>query len=496
MNASRARSDSCFRARPRALLSAARLGVALVLTALLGLAAAPRSCATAPASRRFVITAHGAVGDGSTSNTRAIQATIDACATAGGGTVVVPAGVFVSGALYFKPGVNLELQQDAVLKSSTVIGEFPPIYTRWEGIERYWTSAFLNFIGGHDVRVTGPGTIDGSGLDWPGQPKHPRGPRARRPRPVAAREPAPSGPRPKVTQAYPGRLPSTATLNFAPAPHDLPPINAAGIALPGNPNRLAPPRAIVFQNCTGVRVDGVHLVNPARWGFVFIYCHDVVAHGLTVRTDRYIPSSDGMDLCSCNDVLVSDCDIACHDDDISIKAGKDADGRRVNRPSQNIRIEDCRFGSGGGVAIGSEVSGSIRHVRVERCVFVGTGSAARIKSQPSRGGVIEDIVFRDLRLSHVALAINFDLAWRMVPPLAPAAKVLTQVRDIRLENITGTAESAGLIRGYPTSPFAAPKFKDLSLTTRRGLVLENVSGSDLSGLHLNVADGPAVIRRK
>lgn len=461
----------------------------LMLGTLLALASRPCGAA-APAAARFLITAHGAVGDGATSNTRAIQATIDACAAAGGGVVVVPAGVFVSGAVYFKPGVNLELQAKAVLKSSTVMSEFPPIYTQWEGVERYWTSAFLNFVGLRDVVVTGPGTIDGSGLEWPGQPKHPRGPGRRPPAPVAA---APR-PLPPVATAYPGRRPTTTTLAFAPDPRHLPPINAAGIALAGNPDRLAPPRALVFQDCTAVRIDGVHLVNPARWGFVFIYCRDVVARNLTVNTDGYIPSSDGMDLCSCDGVLVSGCDIACHDDNISIKSGRDADGRRVNRPSQHIRIEDCRFGSGGGVAIGSEVSGSVRDVRVERCQFVGTGSAARIKSQPSRGGVIADVVFRDLELSGVARAIDFDLRWRMVPPLAPAAPELTQVRDIRLVNIHGTAQSGGLIRGYPNRPFAAPSFEGVTLTTQRGLVLENVTAADMSGLHLRAAEGPAVIR--
>src|ERR1700690_1130773 len=126
---------------------------------LLLLASAPL-CTAAPKTR-YVISERGAVGDGATVNTRAIQSAIDACSTAGGGGLVVPRGVFLSGALYFRPGVDLLVEKDGVLKSTTSMVDFPPIYTRWEGIERYWPSAFLNFVGMRDVIVSGEGTIDG-----------------------------------------------------------------------------------------------------------------------------------------------------------------------------------------------------------------------------------------------------------------------------------------------------------------------------------------------
>jgi polygalacturonase len=290
-------------------------------------------------------------------------------------------------------------------------------------------------------------------------------------------------------------LPTTATVNFAPDPAHLPPINAAGIPLPGGAGRVSPPRAIVFQNCTNVRVSGVHLKNQARWGFVFIYCRDVVAENLNVRIDAYIPSSDGIDVCSCQNVRISGCDIDCTDDDISIKAGKDVDGLRVNRPSENITISDCTFGSGGGVAMGSEVSGSIRHVLVERCKFTGSGTAARIKSQPSRGGVVEDIVFRDIQLTDVSRAFSFELEWRMVPPIAPPAKVLTVVRNVRLINFSGTARAGGVIQGLKGSPIQDVKFENCKVTAQSGLILENEKIPDLAGLELKVAEGEPIIRR-
>lgn len=441
--------------------------------------------------QRYVITKFGAVGDGQTVNTKAIQSAIDACADHGGGVIVVPKGVFLSDALFFKQGVNLLVETNAVLKATARMADFPPIYTRWEGVERYWTSAFLNFIGLRNVTVSGAGTIDGSGLDWPIF----RGRRHRHgSRPPASRKTL-ANPLPTPEAVYSHPLPTTAKLNFAPNPTNLPPINAAGIRLPGAVSRLAPPRAVVFQNCKHVRVSGLHLKNQARWGFVFIYCRNVVANNLNIHVDGYIPSSDGVDVCSSRNVRIRHCNIACTDDDISIKAGKDADGLRVNRPSENITISNCTIGRGGGIDVGSEVSGSIRHVMVRHCTFNGTSQAARMKSQPSRGGVIQDITWRDIKLNNVSRAFDFEMAWRMVPPLAPPAKVLTVARHIRLVNFSGTARSGGVMIGLKGSPLLDVKFRNCNITADHGLVLQNVKNPDLSGLHLKVAEGKPIIYR-
>jgi exo-poly-alpha-galacturonosidase len=143
---------------------------------------------------------------------------------------------------------------------------------------------------------------------------------------------------------------------------------------------------ICFSNCSNVRITDLHLRQQAVWCLHLLYCQNVVVDNLNIRALQYIPSSDGIDVDSSREVKISRCDIACYDDDIAIKSGKDTDGLRVNRPSENITISDCTIGVGAGITMGSEVSGSIRHVLVQRCKFTGTDSAARIKSQPSRGG--------------------------------------------------------------------------------------------------------------
>ena len=416
------------------------------------------------AAQRYLITDFGAVTNGQTVNTKAIQSAIDRCASDGGGVVVVPQGTFMSGALFFKPGVNLLVEKEAMLKGTTNQDDYPQIFTRWEGVERKWTCAFLNFDRMTNVFVTGEGTIDGSGDLW--MQRGGFGRRGRR----------------GGTNSIPALTNSVSLANSY--------TNASGTN--GFPRR-GRPRLICFSNCRNVRITNLHLHQQAVWCLHLLYCRNVVADNLDIRAFQYIPSSDGIDVDSSRDVKISRCDVSCFDDDIAIKSGKDADGLRVNRPSEYITISDCTIGAGGGIAMGSEVSGSVRHVLVQRCKFSGTGSAARIKSQPSRGGVIEDITWRDIQLDNARQAFDFNLEWRMVPPISPPAKVLTVARNIRLINFSGTVQSGGVIHGLKGSPILGVQFKNCNVTAQRGLILGNVQAPDLSGLHLKVANGEPII---
>jgi polygalacturonase len=458
-------------------------GAKLIWIALFALAAVRALTATAmavnaaPPAQRCLITDSGAVADGQTLNTKAIQSAIDRCAGSGGGVVVVPKGVFLSGALFFKPGVNLLVEKDGVLKGTANPEDYRQINTRWEGVERLWTCAFLNFEGMTNVQVTGEGTIDGSGDLW-----MQRGGLGGRGRGGAAN---PSLAQTNVQDAAPGvRSAGAADVST----------NASGtnsVARRGGGR----PRLICFSNCGGVRIAGLRLQRQAVWCLHILYSQDVVVDNLNIRAIERIPSSDGIDVDSSRNVQISRCDIDCNDDDIAIKCGKDADGLRVNRPSENITISDCAIGAGGGITMGSEVSGSIRHVLVQRCQFTGTGDAARFKSQPSRGGVIEDIVYRDIQMDNVRQAVEFEMAWRMVPPIAPPAKVLTVVRNVQFIHFSGTAQAGGTIHGLPDSPIQNVKFENCKVTAQRGLTVENTTDLALSGLELKVAAGEAIIRR-
>lgn len=402
---------------------------------------------------KYDITHFGASGDSKTLNTIYIQKAIDECSKNGGGVVVVPKGRFITGAIFLKQGVNLNNEKDAVLKGSVTQADYPQIDTRWEGEERKWTSALINIINVNNVEVFGEGTIDGSGTEWPGF----------------------------------GRMPGPQMQQLSQAARD------SMMRLP----RLGRPRLICFQNCTKVRIHDLSLRNQSVWCLHILYCTDVVAKKLNIKAAHTIPSSDGIDVDSSNGVLITGCYIDDNDDCISIKSGKDADGLRVNRPSENIIVEKCRFGYGhGGVAMGSETSGGIRNVRIRNCdVDSGNWAPIRFKTQPSRSGVVENIEYRDIRIKDARQAFEFNMEWRMVPPIAPPAKVLPVVRKVRFINVSGKVNSVGMIHGLKDSPIYDVKFRKCKIKAQKGLTVDNIKDVDYSGLSADVKEGQVIIKK-
>lgn len=385
---------------------------------------------------RYDITDFGARGNGRTVNTAAIQRAIDTAHAAGGGRVVVPAGTFRSGALFFRPGVDLEIVRGGVLKATVDPADFPVVSTRFEGVERDWRCAFLNFDRSRNVRVFGEGTVDGSGVEW------------------------------------------TAGVPFGPAGR---------------------PRLICFTACDGGSIAGLRLREQASWCVHVLYTRGFELADLDIRSAHNIPSSDGLDIDSSSEVTARRVFIDVNDDCVSIKSGKDADGRRVGRPSENILIEDCHFAYGhGGVAMGSEISGAIRNVTVRNCRMDGDNwGPIRFKSQPSRGGIVEDITFENIVLNDTRSMIDCNMEWRMVGRLAPPADPLTRLRNIRLINVTGTVESVGTIHGFAEAPFGPDvfRFENCTITARSGLSVANAEVST-EGLTLRVAEGEPVFERR
>lgn len=394
-------------------------------------------CASAKPTRRVLITDYGAVGDGQTLNTQAIQTAIDKCAADGGGTLVIPKGVFLTGAIFLKQGVNLLAEKGGVLKGTVNPDDYPQVFTRWEGEEKEWTAALINAFNMTDVNFTGEGTIDGSGDEW--MERYPRGSEAL---------------------------------------------------------KIGRPRLIAIQNCKNVRVSGLNLKNQACWCLFILYSEDVVAEDIVIRAEHNIISSDGIDVDSSTRVRITNCDIDVNDDCIAIKSGKDEDGRRVNRPAEDILIEKCRLLYGhGGVSMGSEMSGGIRKVEIRDCVVEADNWAPiRFKSQPSRGGVVENITYRDITLKNTRKAFEFNMAWRMVPPIKPPSDPLPVVRDVKIVNVSGTVDQVGDMTGLDDSPIENVVFENCKIDAKTGFQLKNVKGLDLSGLSINVEEGEAIIR--
>ncbi len=464
--------------------------------------------AVASEAKSWSVADHGAVGDGKAVNTKAIQATIDACAKDGGGTVVIPRGTFLTGALFFKPGVSLEVAREAVLKGTINLDDYPMVKTRWEGTDREWTSALLNFFDMKNFSISGEGLINGSGTEFPRIQRPPAGARGTTENTSGGRGNSAGGFGGGGGGGRGGAGGGGGGAGIGAGGRDPGAMNARGSqnnrdTISGesgngtNGPRRGRPRLIAIQNCEHVRVSGLHLQDQASWCLFMVYSTDVLAENLNIRAEHHIPSSDGIDIDSCNHVHVIGCDIDVNDDCISIKSGKDEEGRRVNRPAENILIEKTRFGYGhGGVAMGSEVSGGIRHVEVRDCVVDDDNWAPiRFKSQPPRGGVVEDIVYRNIDIHQAREAVVFDLAWRMVGPALPPAPHLTDVRGVKLINVSGKVKSAGSIIGLAGGEIEDVTFENCHLEAETGLKVAHIQKLDTSGLTLVVATGEAIIRK-
>ncbi|MET0322498.1 MAG: glycosyl hydrolase family 28 protein [Duganella sp.] len=364
------------------------------------------------ADRSVVITAAGAVADGATAagaatiNTRAIQAAIDGLAQAGGGTVVVPPGVFVSGALFLKPAVHLHLERGAVLRCSTDLSHFPVQRTRIEGhFEEAFNPGLINASGCDGLRITGEGTLDGAG-------------------------------RPVWDLFWKLR-------NAAPDPHNFP--------------NLGVPRArlAVIERSRGVMIDGVTFKDAQFWNLHLYRCQDVNVRNARFEVpDDYkqAPSSDGIDLDSCQHVTIERCYFSVTDDCIAAKGSKGprALEDRDSPPVEHVRVRHCHFRRGHGVfTLGSEAT-IVRDVVVEHCTVTDVDVAV-IKLRTDTPQLYEDIHFRHLTLNTTGArgALLLVRPWTQYADLKGAAPPQSVVRNITMTDISGNFVSFGSIRPNP-----------------------------------------------
>jgi polygalacturonase len=410
----------------------------------------------------YDVTQYGAVGDGKTPATSAIQSAIDACGRAGGGTVVVPAGTFIIAPIVLRSRVTLHLVAGAILKATDDADQFPEWVSDWEGASA--VKARQPLIGGeglHDVALTGRGTIDGTGSVW-------------WKRQFAAR--------------------------------------------PGDAQR---PLLVRFVTCNNLLIEGLTFINSPMWTISPLACDNVNITGITIRNPPESPNTDGINPDSCRNVRISNCHIDVGDDCITIKSGKETDGRQQLRPCQNITITNCTLVHGhGGVVIGSEMTGCVRNVAISNCIFVGTDRGIRFKARRGRGGVVEDVRASNLVMDGVKVPIAINLfygcgAWNdpRVNDIAPIPvdEHTPRFRRLRFSNITATNAkfAAMFVVGLPEMYVEDVSLQDvvirldrfntemgepdmspvISESCRAGVVARYVRGLRLSGVEVCEALG-------
>ncbi len=380
--------------------------------------------------RDFLITDFGAKSDGEFDCSQAIKDTIDTASKAGGGRVIVPAGTFSTGPVHLDSHIELHLREGATLSFIPDPDKYlPAVFTRWEGVEFMGLSPLIYAYGKSNIAITGKGTLFGGADDehwWP----------------------------------YKGLKKHASNQTQAPARSRL--FNDAEAGIPARDRHYAKeaylrPPFIQLYKCENLLIEDITITASPFWLINPVLSNSITVRGVTCHS--YGPNNDGCNPESCNDVLIEGCLFDTGDDCIAIKSGRNADGRLINVPSQNIVVANCNMKAGhGGVVMGSELSGGIRNVFVENCRMSSPDlwSSIRIKTNAMRGGVVNNVNVRNIDIGTVRdmVLINFYYEEGENGAFVPT------VSGLNFENLRClNAKRILNIRGFKHSPI-----KDISLT--------------------------------
>ena len=422
------------------------------------------------AQTTFVANDYGAKGDGTTLNTVAIQKTIDRAAKVHG-TITLKPGIYLTGSLFLKTGTTLDVPEGVTLIGSQKLADYPELPTRIAGIEMTWPAALINARDQHDVTITGKGTIDGDGPIW--------------------------------WKSYWNlrRIYEPKGLRWA-SDYD-----------------AKRPRLMLFQNAYNIHLGGgILLKRSGFWTVQVLYSHDVTIDGVIIRNNEggKGPSTDGIDIDSSRKVLVQHADIEVNDDALCLKAGRDSDGLRVNRPTEDIVIRDSIIRHGAAaITIGSETSGGFHNIEVYNITALsGVPSGVLFKSAHTRGGTATDIRIHDLNLQGVAIPIHITMNWNpsysyatlppgtknpphywvvLTTPVTPAEKGLPHFSDVHIWNIKAVgAREAFNVSAYPNAPLRNFRLDHLDIEAKTAGTIANAKNWTVIDNNIRTADGSKV----
>jgi polygalacturonase len=403
--------------------------------------------------REFDIRRYGAHDDGRADSAVAFRDAIRACADAGGGRVLVPAGRFLTGAIALRSNVELHVAQGATIAFSRDANQYLPlVLSRYEGVELMNYSPFIYALDQSNIAITGPGTLDGQADEehWWSWRK---------------RAVAPSGARARLMSMGDRGVPVAERIFGA-----------------GSDMR---PVFVQPYRCKGVLIEGVTIVNSPMWEINPVLCENVTVRGVTVRSHG--PNNDGCDPESCRDVLIERCTFDTGDDCIALKSGRNTDGRRLHTPVENVVIRDCVMRDGhGGVVIGSEISGGARNIFAERCQMDSPrlDRVLRFKSNGERGGIIERIAMRQITVGEVAESI---IAADFYYEEGDTGSFTPVLRDVDVRNVTSRkSKHAFVIKGYARAPISNIRVSDCSFDgVQEPDIVEGVRDLVLTNVRIN-----------
>ncbi len=451
---------------------------------------------------KVFITDFGAVNDGQTINTKAINDAIEAVAQKGGGSVVIPRGIWLTGPIILKSNINIHTEEGALVIFSTDKDLYPVIETSFEGYNTYRCMSPVYGKDLENIAFTGKGVFDGSGDVW----RHVK--------------------KDKLTEIQWNELTSSGGVvsddgkQWFPSESYKKALEISEMNVPRNFTSVEQyleirdflrPVMVSLVNCKKVLLDGTVFQNSPAWCLHPLMCEDVTIRNVTVRNPWYSQNGDGIDIESCRNAVVYHCNFDVGDDAICIKSGKDADGRKRARPTENLIIRDCIVYHGhGGVTIGSEMSGGVKNMSVRGCTFIGTDVGLRFKTTRGRGGIVENVYFTDIDMINIpAQAISFNMYYGglSVPEMLaegkniettageipPVTEETPQFRNITIKNLTckGALEAIYL-QGLPELNLENISFENVTIEAKKGMACIDADGISFKGLVLVTKTGPVL----
>jgi polygalacturonase len=453
--------------------------------------------------RTVSITEAGGIGDGVTLNTEAFEKAMTDLSEQGGGRLTVPFGVWLTGPITLRSNINLHLEKGAIILFTPDKSAYPLIKTSFEGQETRRCQSPLSGRDLENVAITGEGVINGSGEAW---------------RPLK---------RAKVTESH---WKSVVASGGVLQDKDLwyPSENAmrgarlseTNLNVPINPltdeewmdiKDFLRPVMVSLIGCKNVLLEGVLFENSPSWNLHPLLCENVIIDNVFVRNPSYAQNGDGLDLESCKNALIVNSTFDVGDDAICLKSGKNAEGRRRGRPTENVIIDNCTVFKGhGGFVVGSEMSGGVRNVSVSNCAFLGTDVGLRFKSARGRGGVVENIYINQISMFDIVTdSFLFDLFYGgksasesladgdqtpVEEKLLPVTEETPIFRNIHVKNLVSrNARRALFFNGLPEMNINGIYLDNVSITARYGAELSESDKIVFNNVHVEAAEGPALL---
>ena len=434
----------------------------------------------------FFITKYGAKADGITLNTNSINAAINDCSKKGGGIVVIPGGLWLTGPIELKSNVNLHLQKNALLQFTDDFTQYKLVAGNWEGLPQMRNQSPLSATAATNIAITGFGIIDGNGDAWRMVKKD------------------------KLTETQWKKLIASGGVLSEDKKTWYPSEKSVKGSSLKNPGEITPdktpefyesvkdflrPNLLVFTNCKKVLLEGVTFQNSPAWCLHPLMCEDLTVRNVYAKNPWYAQNGDGIDVESCKNVLIENSTFDVGDDGICIKSGRDEAGRKRGMPTENLIARNCTvYHAHGGFVIGSEMSGGARNLLVENCTFIGTDIGLRFKTTRGRGGIVENMFVNNIAMKDiVGEAILFDMYYAAQDPIplagekreppkvetVPVTEATPQFRNFYIRNVVcNGAEKAIFVRGLPEMNVKNIVMEDMVLQANKGL--DMTEGSDIT----------------